>query len=110
MARLGVTLGLGDTIDAPIVAAACDPKQVFLELLAGGLVPFEREIENFRARGTTAKVHLGIEGELEPSGRPGEAHEFMRSGGARSLAPPAADESQKPPGRQAASPSISLRF
>lgn len=80
----GVALVSGEEIDAPIVAASCDPKQTFLELLAPTGVPagLQRQIEVFRCRGTSAKVNLAIAGELELAGRPGERFEAIRLAGA----------------------------
>ena len=47
----------GDTIDAPIVAASCDPKQLFLKLSPANLLTmeFERNVQHYRARGMTAR-------------------------------------------------------
>lgn len=81
-ALTGVEAENGDFFQAPVVAASCDPKRTFLRLLPPGGVPFEteREMEIFRARGTTAKVNLALDGRLEFEGRPGELFEFARTG------------------------------
>ncbi len=81
----GVRLASGEEIDAPVVAASCDPRRTFLELLPPGAVEtrLERQIENFRARGTTAKVHLALSGPLEVTDSTGGrlTPEVLRLGG-----------------------------
>lgn len=79
----GVELASGESIDAPVVVATCDPKQAFLKLLAPGELPVavEHEFEHLRCRGTAAKVHLALSGPLEPAGRPGESFEAISIGG-----------------------------
>ena len=59
---IGVVLSSGDQIRAPIIAASCSPKQVFLRLLASNKVGvrLESEISHLRARGTIAKVNLAL--------------------------------------------------
>lgn len=72
----GVTLEDGETIDAPVVAASCDPKQLFLRLIGSHRLPVRLagDVEAVRARGTTAKVHLALsEPPAHRSGLPFEA-------------------------------------
>jgi phytoene dehydrogenase-like protein len=57
----GVELEGGEQLKASVVACACDPKTALLDL-----VPV------VRSRGTTAKVHLALDGELVFNGRAGE--------------------------------------
>lgn len=68
----GVLMEDGESLDADVIAASCDPKHLFLELL-----PREqrtREIDHsataYRARGTAAKVNLALSGYPEFSSRP----------------------------------------
>lgn len=58
----GVRLRGGEEIAAPIVAAACDPKHLFLDLLPPALLSrgLERSITSYRARGTAARIHLAL--------------------------------------------------
>jgi phytoene dehydrogenase-like protein len=58
----GVVLDSGEKIGATIVAASCDPKRTFLQMLAPGTVSttLERRIRNFRTRGTTACVRYAL--------------------------------------------------
>jgi phytoene dehydrogenase-like protein len=62
----GVTLSDGETIDAGVVAASCDPKQVFLKLLSPSVVApkLNHQIDSLRCSGTTAKVDLALRGPL----------------------------------------------
>ncbi|MDH4036505.1 MAG: NAD(P)/FAD-dependent oxidoreductase [Candidatus Krumholzibacteria bacterium] len=70
----GVVLASGETVEAGAVAASCDPRTLFLSLVAAGTLPlrFERRVGVVRARGTTAKVHLALDRRLEFAARPGE--------------------------------------
>ncbi len=63
----GVVLQDGERIEADIVAASCDPKQTFLKLVGPQRISvgLASDIRNVRARGTTAKVHLALDGPLE---------------------------------------------
>ena len=58
----GVRLADGTRIAAALVVSTVDPKKTFLDLLVASRVPSEltRDIERFRMRGTTAKVHLAL--------------------------------------------------
>ena len=62
----GVTLAGGETLDAPIVAASCDPKTTFLNLIGGRTLDpvFQKRVEHIRMRGTTAKVNLALSSPL----------------------------------------------
>ncbi len=70
----GVVLASGETVDAPVVAAACDPRTTFLDLIPPATLPLriEHRATAMRARGTTAKVHLALDRRLEFASRPGE--------------------------------------
>ena len=79
----GVDLASGETVDAAVVVASCDPKRAFLELIARGTLPIriEDEYRRIRSRGTAAKVHLALDGPLELAARPGHRFEAIRIGG-----------------------------
>ena len=81
---VGVTTADGEEVDAPVVAAACDPKRAMLELLEPGQLPLEVEesLRVVRTRGTTAAVHLALDGPLEFSDHEGVAIERARVSGA----------------------------
>jgi phytoene dehydrogenase-like protein len=82
-AATGVVLTGGQTITAGRIAASCDPRTLFLELIPRGTLPlaFEHRADVIRARGTTAKVHLALSRRLEFSSRPGERIERARTSG-----------------------------
>ncbi|HEX5132338.1 MAG TPA: NAD(P)/FAD-dependent oxidoreductase [Candidatus Krumholzibacteria bacterium] len=77
----GVVLASGETIDAGIVAAACDPRRTFLDLIPPATLPvaFEHRAGVIRSRGTTAKVNLALSRRLEFAARPGERVERART-------------------------------
>jgi len=79
----GVALaGGGEVIESPLVLSSCDPRRTFLELLDRAAVD-ERlalRFENFRGRGTTAKVNLALDAPLKFACRPGRMVEFARTG------------------------------
>lgn len=68
----GVTLAGGETFDAPIIAASCDPKTTFLDLVGGRTLQpvFQERVEHIRMRGTTAKVNLALSAPLRFACRP----------------------------------------
>lgn len=70
----GVTLASGEQVEAPRVVSTLDPKTTLLGLIAPRELPavLERGARRWRARGTTAKVHLAVDGPIEWIGRPGE--------------------------------------
>ena len=78
----GVVLKSGEHIQAPIVAASCDPRHTFLDLVPGSRVENwqERRIRHIRGTGTTAKVNLALNAQLEFNGRSGEKIAFARTG------------------------------
>jgi phytoene dehydrogenase-like protein len=80
---VGLALGSGETLDAPVVVATSDPKRTLLELVAPGVLPIriEEEAQRIRSRGTAAKIHLALDGPLELAGRPGDSSEAIRIGG-----------------------------
>jgi phytoene dehydrogenase-like protein len=76
----GVELEDGERIEAGRVVSSVDPKQTFLELVGSEWIDerLATDMRRLRARGTTAKVHLGIEGILELAD--GKAVNAMRTG------------------------------
>ncbi len=78
----GVSLRGGERLVAPIVAASCDPRHLFLDLVPAFNLSLELEgnITSYRARGTTAKVNLALTGYPEFSSRPGLEAERIRIG------------------------------
>jgi phytoene dehydrogenase-like protein len=78
----GVQLPDGESIGAPVVVAACDPKQAVLSLLPPTQVApkLESAISNVRTRGTAAKVHIALNQPLTFSGRDGQRFERVRTG------------------------------
>ena len=72
----GVRLADGQSLEASLVVAACDPKRALLGLIEPGVLPLEVEeqIGVVRMRGTTAKVNLALDGQLTFRGRQGERH------------------------------------
>jgi phytoene dehydrogenase-like protein len=59
---VGVILSGGERVAAAKVAVSCDPRHLFLEIVPRSALSatVERNISNFRARGTTAKVTLAV--------------------------------------------------
>ncbi len=82
-AASGVVLSDGEKIAARRIAASCDPRVVFLDMLPPGTLAlaFEHRVEVIRGRGTTAKVHLALSRRLEFASRPGERIERARTSG-----------------------------
>ena len=80
---VGVSLATGESVEAAVVLATCDPKRAFLGLIAPGTLPIriEEEFRRIRMRGTAAKLHLALSGPLELAARPGERFEAIRIGG-----------------------------
>jgi phytoene dehydrogenase-like protein len=78
----GVVLKDGEQIQASVVAASCDPRHTFLDLLPGNRVENwqEQRMQHFRGIGTTAKVNLALNTQLEFNGRAGEKIAFARTG------------------------------
>ena len=78
----GVTLEDGEVVAARRVAAACDPKTLFLDLIPPQLLPleFEREVTLYRARGTAARVDLALSAYPELPCRPGLEAVRIRTG------------------------------
>ncbi|MCH2133705.1 MAG: NAD(P)/FAD-dependent oxidoreductase [Phycisphaerales bacterium] len=68
----GVTLEGGETIDATVVAASCDPKQTLLDLIGPtALAPrMSQRIRTVRASGAMAMVDLALSGPLRFACRP----------------------------------------
>lgn len=79
----GVVLEDGEEIAAPAVAASCDPKTTFLQLIGPSSLPMrvEKALRRFRSRGSTAAMRLALNGPLEIRGRGGEPFEAIRIGG-----------------------------
>ncbi len=78
----GVVLKNGEYIHASVVAASCDPRHTFLDLVAGPQVENwqERHMQHIRGTGTTAKVNLALNTQLEFNGRTGEKIASARTG------------------------------
>jgi phytoene dehydrogenase-like protein len=78
-----VRLASGDEIETRRVVATCDPKQTMLELVGPRYLDSRtaHDLGNFRARGTTAILHLAVEGSVEVAARPGEPVERLQLGG-----------------------------
>jgi phytoene dehydrogenase-like protein len=76
----GVELAGGERLDAETVAASCDPKHLFLDLLPPKDVSatLDHRMRCFRTRGTTAQVLLALRRPLELAARPGERIEHAR--------------------------------
>lgn len=72
----GAELADGATLEASLVVATCDPKRALLDLIEPGALPLgvEEQVGVVRARGTTAKVNLALDGHLIFHGREGERH------------------------------------
>ncbi len=78
----GIELAGGECVATGSVAASCDPRQLFLDLLppAALALSLEAELLSFRTRGTAAKVHLALSGYPQFSSRPGRLFEQVRTG------------------------------
>lgn len=78
----GVELADGSRVEGGLVASSVDPRQTFLDLIRPLDLPGElgSGIENWRCRGTTAKVNLALDGPLEFSCRPGAVFDTIRVG------------------------------
>ena len=78
----GVVLKDGDPVRATIVAASCDPRHTFLDLVPGNQLENwqERRIQLIRGTGTIAKVNLALSRPLEFKGRSGQKIAFARTG------------------------------
>ena len=81
----GVALASGEEIRADVVAASCNPKQLFLDLIPPNRLAFELEQEmvHYRARGTLARLDLAVSELPEWRGL-----EELRSAGGSSAGPP----------------------
>lgn len=75
-----VQLESGEEIACYIVAASCDPRHTFLNLVGEQFLPpqLASDMRNLRGRGTLAKVHLALSGPLEVRGA--GAVEALRTG------------------------------
>jgi phytoene dehydrogenase-like protein len=78
----GVIIRGGERLEAKTVAASCDPRHLFIDLMPSLHLSatLERDISVFRVRGTTAKVNIALTGPLEFSCRPGLRPERIRIG------------------------------
>ena len=76
----GVVLDSGEEVRARMVAASCDPSQVFLHLLPPGVIPstLEHQVSKLRTQGTTAQVVLAVQGPVRFAGAPEASWEFAR--------------------------------
>ena len=80
---VGVVLTDGECLSASDVAAACDPRQLFLRLVDGGQLSsrFYRRVRNVRARATTAHLLLALRGRLRYAAAPDTRVPLSRTGG-----------------------------
>jgi phytoene dehydrogenase-like protein len=78
----GVVLKSGESLRATAVAASCDPRHTFLDLVPGHQIESQQQsrFQHFRGIGTTAKVNLALNRQLEFKGRTGEKITFARTG------------------------------
>jgi phytoene dehydrogenase-like protein len=78
----GVVLDSGERIQAPVVAASCDPRHTLLDLVSSDHIDtwMIQRIQHIRGTGTTAKLNLALNTPLEFAGRPAEPVEFARTG------------------------------
>ncbi|MGD2096474.1 MAG: NAD(P)/FAD-dependent oxidoreductase [Desulfobacterales bacterium] len=78
----GVVLKNGESIQAAIVAASCDPRHTFLDLVPAKQIESwqEHRMQHIRGVGTTAKVNLALNISLEFKSRAGEKIAFARTG------------------------------
>ncbi len=78
----GVVLKNDELVQASIVAASCDPRHTFLDLVPGNQVESwqEHRMQHIRGTGTTAKVNLALNTQLEFNGRSRKKIEFARTG------------------------------
>jgi phytoene dehydrogenase-like protein len=76
----GVALEDGEELDAPVVAASCHPREVFLSLLPPAQVPtrLARRLDRYRSRGTTAQLLLALRAPLAFAARPDGTPETVR--------------------------------
>lgn len=60
----GVRLADGTDIQAPVVAASCDPRHTFLDLVSSRDIayPLEHGLRHYRGRGVAARVALALNG------------------------------------------------
>jgi phytoene dehydrogenase-like protein len=79
----GIVLDSGEEIRARSVAASCDPRQVFLDLLPAGMIPstLEHQVAKLRSRGVTAHLLLAVRGPVRFQSAPDASWEFARYGG-----------------------------
>lgn len=77
---VSVLLEDGDSLPAHTVLATCDPRTTFLGLIGRRQLSarFAADVSHIRMRGTTAKVHLALEGGLTTPD--GDEVEAMRTG------------------------------
>jgi phytoene dehydrogenase-like protein len=78
---VGVELAGGESVDAGAIAAACDPRRTFLDLIEPGTLPltFESRIGMIRSRGTTPKVNLALSRRIKFAAQPAHAVERART-------------------------------
>ena len=76
----GVKLANGEEIPALIVASSSTPRETFYQLLLPNQIDYslEHAIQHYRSRGTTAKVNLAIDREINFNGA--GLVEFVRTG------------------------------
>lgn len=77
-----VSLSNGEVLEAGQIAASCDPKHLFLDLVEPALLglDFESNVTHFRTRGTAAKIDLALRGYPALEGRSDFHPLFVRTG------------------------------
>lgn len=78
----GVALTNGEQISATIVAASCSPRETFFRMIPSNEVgpSLEAEITNLRCRGTTAKINLALDRNIQWKFEIDENVNFFRTG------------------------------
>ena len=78
----GVELKDGEHLETSIVAASCDPRHTFLDLVPGNQIESrqQRQMLHIRGTGTTAKVNLALRKPLVFKGRSKGKIAFARTG------------------------------
>jgi phytoene dehydrogenase-like protein len=78
----GIELTDGETLESDAVAASCDPRRLFLELIAPERLSasFYRRARGIRSRGTTAQLLLALRGRLTYAAFPDRRPLLARTG------------------------------
>ena len=78
----GVLIENGEKIESSVIAASCDPRHTFLNLIHPRYINqrLENQIRNFRGNGTTAKVNLALNAPLQYRCSSKKVAEYARTG------------------------------